>query len=191
MTLHLNGGKKVTTKLFVMSSQIHVHRSYRSKKKKLQAAKSDQAYWCWTHTLTCILRVLKALICVLFLQSCWRWTQTRGLRCAACVTMLGCRTTASFHPTHSWPLTFSARPLPPSTLASKLPLMYSQQCKFDLDAPKQQGQYYFIQTSYYVSILVIFVQMQLQPFSQHKLEICSLWMKKACTPKQCRKEGET
>lgn len=37
----------------------------------------------------------------------------------------------------------------------------------------------------------VLVQMQLQPSSQHKLQICSLWMKKACTPKQCRKEGET
>lgn len=61
---------------------------------------------------------------LLFLQSCWRWTQTRGSRCVACVTTPGCRTTASYHPTPSWPPISSAPPPPPSTLASKLPLMY-------------------------------------------------------------------
>lgn len=85
------------------------------------------------HILTPVLRVPKLIICVLFLQSCWQWTQTRGLRCAAFVTTPGCRTTASCPPTHSWPQTFLAPPLPPSTLVSRLLLMYvmtSSACLF-------------------------------------------------------------
>lgn len=87
-------------------------------------------------TLTALFRVQVVIIRILFLQSCWRWTQTRGLRCVACVTTPGYRTTASYHPTPSWPQISSARRPPPSTLASKLPLMYEMAisaCLLDLN----------------------------------------------------------
>lgn len=87
-------------------------------------------------TLTALFRVQRVIICILFLQSCWRWTLTRGLRCVACVTTPGCRTTASYHPTPSWPRISSARLPPPSTLASKRPLMYEMAisaCLLDLN----------------------------------------------------------
>lgn len=85
--------------------------------------------------LTALLGV-QMIICILFLQSCWRWIQTRGLRCVACDTTPGCRMTASCHPTPSWPQISSAPPPPLSTLASKLPLMYEMAisaCTLDLN----------------------------------------------------------